>query len=86
MFVRVCSVDITDEEGLTALHLAVQGNALDVVTLLLSKGANVNAATTKGETPTHIAARHEFVDILRTLVDAGANVNAVSSVRVSWLA
>ena len=66
--VRECS-------GATALHFAVNRNALPCVRLLLRAGANVNAQCQCGESPLHRAAEYGWVECVRALLDEGADPN-----------
>ena len=45
------SVDTPDQYGRTALHWAVEYHNVDLVELLLARGAFVNAKDTTGRTP-----------------------------------
>ena len=47
---HVCERDI---QGFTALHMAVDSNETDIATLLIAKGANVNAKFECHLTPLH---------------------------------
>ncbi|MEE6525698.1 hypothetical protein FKM82_025887, partial [Ascaphus truei] len=67
-------------EGLTALHVAVEGGYSDCVKLLIDTGCDVNARTEKRMDCLHYAASHGHEDIARTLIDAGININAVNYV------
>lgn len=81
-------LSVTDEDGITALNIAVAGQAIRVnkiesVQLLLAAGADPNAhepATTEhpGWTPLHHAASRlvEDSDVARILLEHGADVNA----------
>lgn len=60
--------------GCTALHQAVAQGALDVTTLLLRHGANVNVTSDAGESALDIAADYGRIDIAQFLL----NGNAVS--------
>jgi ankyrin repeat protein len=60
--------------GNTPLHLAALNGHEEVVRLLVSRRANVNAASDRGATPLHLAVEHP--QVMRQLLAAGANVNA----------
>jgi cytohesin len=63
--------------GITPLLLAAQDNRLDVVTLLIGAGADVNkAGDDDGCTSLHMAAQKGHADAVDLLIAAGANVNA----------
>lgn len=77
--------DEIDEDGYTALHVAVNRGSIEHVDALLSAGANVDAKTTcllsPGETPLMIAVRAtaENAPVVQLLLDHGGNVNAQDS-------
>jgi ankyrin repeat protein len=58
------------------LHSAVAANRLDLVELLLSNGADVQARDTSGITPLHTAAATGNREIRDRLLTAGADVEA----------
>ncbi|XP_046383815.1 ankyrin-2-like [Ischnura elegans] len=57
------------------IHLAVKKGSVEMVKLLLSKGAQVNAIG-KGKTPLHIATHNGYPPIVKILLDYGADVNS----------
>jgi len=58
----------------TPLRAAIEGGHVDVVRLLVSRGANVNRRPGGwGETPLMLAARHGDAEIVEVLLDGGAN-------------
>uniref|UniRef100_A0A8C2EHT3 Ankyrin 3a n=1 Tax=Cyprinus carpio TaxID=7962 RepID=A0A8C2EHT3_CYPCA len=69
-------INICNQNGLNALHLASKEGHVDVVAELLKLGANVDAATKKGNTALHIASLAGQEEVVRELVTNGANVNA----------
>ncbi|XP_022908721.1 putative ankyrin repeat protein RF_0381 [Onthophagus taurus] len=69
------SVNDSDSETFTPLHLATKYNRPQLVKYLLSKGANVNAFTERKETPLHIASKLGSVEIVRFLLKNRADVN-----------
>jgi ankyrin repeat protein len=66
-------VNLPDEYGFTALHMAAEEGLDDMVKLLISHQADVNAASKAGVTPLHCATTPSVVE---RLIAAGANVNA----------
>ncbi|KAM6956638.1 ankyrin-3-like [Aplochiton taeniatus] len=71
-------INICNQNGLNALHLASKEGHVEVVAELLKLGANVDAATKKGNTALHIASLAGQTDVVKELVTNGANVNAQS--------
>jgi len=70
-------VDVNQPEpdGTTALHYAVEADALDLVTQLIRAGANVKAANRYGIPPMTLAATNGSVKVLEALLEAGADPN-----------
>jgi ankyrin repeat protein len=62
--------------GTTALMSAVGGNHIEIVKLLLSSGADVNASTPSGTTALLLAAPKGNAALVKLLLDHGAQVNA----------
>ncbi|KAG1972797.1 ankyrin-3 [Pimephales promelas] len=71
-------INICNQNGLNALHLASKEGHVEVVAELLKLGADVDAATKKGNTALHIASLAGQTDVVRELVTNGASVNAQS--------
>jgi ankyrin repeat protein len=72
-------VKARDKDGSTPLHCAVWKGHLQVVTLLLKAGADVNAQNENdhwGTTPLHAAAHANEASIAQLLIDRGADVQA----------
>lgn len=67
-----------DENGFTPLHLAAANGHRDMVDLLLTTKADVNAKDNSGSTPLHqaAAAQGEHSDIVEVLLARKANVDA----------
>jgi ankyrin repeat protein len=73
------SHQLFSESSQTPLHVAVDHNRLDVVELLLSNGANVNASTKPNlDTPLHLA---KSVEMAHVLIDSGASLTSQNA----WL-
>ncbi|XP_028324089.1 ankyrin-3-like isoform X9 [Gouania willdenowi] len=71
-------INICNQNGLNALHLASKEGHVEVVAELLKLDASVDAATKKGNTALHIASLAGQAEVVKELVTNGANVNAQS--------
>ncbi|XP_054874600.1 ankyrin-3 isoform X6 [Amphiprion ocellaris] len=71
-------INICNQNGLNALHLASKEGHVEVVAELLKLGATVDAATKKGNTALHISSLAGQTEVVKELVNNGANVNAQS--------
>ncbi|XP_069000596.1 ankyrin-3 isoform X9 [Embiotoca jacksoni] len=71
-------INICNQNGLNALHLASKEGHVEVVAELLKLGATVDAATKKGNTSLHISSLAGQTEVVKELVTNGANVNAQS--------
>jgi ankyrin repeat protein len=72
-------IDARDTDGSTPLHCATWKGQLEVVSVLLSAGADVNAHNNNGHwgtTPLHAAAHANQTAIAKLLIEHGAEVNA----------
>lgn len=73
--------DVNAAEGqhlTTPLHAAVRGESLAVITLLLERGAAVDARDISGRTPLWAAAERGFLSGVDALNTYGADVNALA--------
>ncbi len=65
-----------DADGRTPLHVAADCNRVEIVTLLIDAGADVNKREEQyGRTPLYLAIYDRNLDIVKLLVAAGADVN-----------
>jgi uncharacterized protein len=72
---RRVDVNAGEADGTTALHFAVDQDALALVELLVRAGANVNAANRYGVTPLWLACVNGNAAVIETLLKAGADAN-----------
>ncbi|KAM7539072.1 hypothetical protein Aperf_G00000055682 [Anoplocephala perfoliata] len=70
--------NVTNEDGLTALHQCCIDNNLDMCTLLLENGANVNAKDNEQWTPLHAAATCGNKELCELLIKWGADLLALN--------
>jgi ankyrin repeat protein len=70
------NVNAPEPDGTTALHYAVEADALDLVTQLLRAGANAKAANRYGIPPITLAAINGNARMMAALLEAGADANA----------
>jgi ankyrin repeat protein len=68
--------NLTNEQRVGALYLAIVNGSPAIVQMLLEKGADPNLARQDGETPLMTAARLGQVDTIKMLLEHGAQVNA----------
>jgi len=75
MGVRKISVDTTDCDGDTPLHVMVWRKDRYAVNLLIESGADINAVGDMGQTPLHVAVSQEDLHITEALLKANAKIN-----------
>lgn len=71
-------VDVKNDRGRTPLHVAAHTGQNDIVKLLISKGAEVNARSRWNYTPLIFATEDGHHDVVVTLLDSGADLEAVT--------
>lgn len=68
-----------DNRGWSALFWAIHEARLDVITLLISKGADVHLKNLKGETPIQYAVLQGNAAVVQALLDGGVPVDAADN-------
>ncbi|XP_055768718.1 B-cell lymphoma 3 protein homolog isoform X2 [Salvelinus fontinalis] len=72
-------LEVRNYEGLTPLHLAVQGGHKELVRMLLDAGADINAVDIKsGHSPLIHAVENHNMDMVHFLIENDCNVNGQS--------
>ena len=71
-------VNATDVNGSTALHVAVEGNGIEIAQLLIAAGANTKAISRYGVAPLLLAATKGNARMIEQLLEAGADANTSS--------
>ena len=68
-------INLTQVDGMTALHWSVYHDDADTARLLVQAGADVNAENRYGIPPLSLAATNGNADVIALLLDAGADAN-----------
>lgn len=68
-----------DRNGNQPIHIAAQNGHYDIIGLLLTKGADVNAVNGKGNTPLHMAIEYDYYDSAMRLIEAGAKRDVLNA-------
>lgn len=66
----------TVKYGDAPLHNAVNSTFIELIKLLIEKGADINAQNNDGWSPLHNAVNNKDIDAVKVLIKHGANVNA----------
>jgi len=77
-YILTKKIDINNQDitnGLTALHIIIIKNKIDIVQILINYGANINIPDYYGNTATHYAISEENIEILNILLKYNPNLN-----------
>jgi ankyrin len=68
-------IDVTAKtaDGVSPLHIAIDFFNLEIASLLITHGADVNEILKNGETFLHLAVRNKSIELIRFLLANGAN-------------
>ena len=86
----VRNINFMDDTEATALHKAASGGYNDIVQLLLTKGASIEARNRFNNTPLHLAAWHGHTNTVELLLSNGASIEATNNIndtplhRAAW--
>ncbi|KAJ3125939.1 hypothetical protein HK098_008019 [Nowakowskiella sp. JEL0407] len=80
------AVNVVDDNLATPLHHAASLGNIEIVEMLLDKGANPNSGDNTGRTPLFIAACDNQPDVVKLLVKRGADIDLGNKDRVTALA
>ncbi|KAK5115752.1 hypothetical protein LTR62_000841 [Meristemomyces frigidus] len=69
----------TNDQGMTALHVAARNDHCDVVEALIRAGADIEVGDGDAGTALNLAALHGRCKVMKLLIDKHANVNALSA-------
>jgi ankyrin repeat protein len=69
------NINISEADGMNALHYATLNNDVALVSSLVRAGADIDARTRYGITPIYLAVRNGSAAMTQILLDAGADAN-----------
>lgn len=72
-----------DSDGNTALHVAAEQDAHELITRFVTVGANTEIKNNNGDTPLHVALKKDNFNSVQTLAALGANIFATDNNNVS---
>lgn len=72
---KIIDVNITDKQGNTLLHHAIQNNHFRLAKILLELNADLNQANFELNTPLHFASLNQCVGMTQLLLEYHANIN-----------
>ena len=78
----VRDINFMDDTGATALHKAASGGYNNIVQLLLSKGASIEATDKDNHSPLHLAAWNGHISTMELLLSKGASIAKRASIAV----
>jgi ankyrin repeat protein len=73
--VQPALVNVQDGNGRSPLHRGAESGNMELIRLLLDRGAEINAENVGGHTPLHFGAFAGHVEVLRVLLDNGARID-----------
>lgn len=72
-FRRKTFVSAQNQDGISALHLAVRNNDIRITRMLIDAEAMISAEDNDGRTAMHLAAEYGYIDSVKILKEANAN-------------
>lgn len=72
-------VNVQDSQGANALEIAIAAKHIDVVWMLLHRGANVNPMRPSKNYPLVLASYHSYSDVVLQLLELGTDPDVMSS-------
>ena len=79
LFAAGCSLNATNGDGQTSLHIAAAQSQKQAIQWLLDHKADVNAKDKNGQTPLHLAMTGGNTNAIQCLLDYKADVNAIDN-------
>ena len=78
---KTLNIDATDQQGMTALHIAISRGYEDICRYLINNGASINIDKKHGRTSLHLAANAGSTDIVDLVIQTGRSVFGKTATR-----
>lgn len=78
----VVLITVIIQKCFVPLHISAKHGRVEIMKLLLDKGADVNAESKNGLTPLHIATHYNQNAAVDLLLDSGASINCTVKVYI----
>jgi ankyrin repeat protein len=72
---KLVNVENTENQNVRPLHIAAEKGFLEIVTLLVTNEAEIDAKDKYSQTPLHFASFYGHIKVVKYLVEKGANIN-----------
>ncbi len=86
LFTSKYNINAVDKNGDTALHVAARKNDADLVTFLITKGADTNLKNYNSDTPLHVAIKNDSFEAARILSTVSGDIFSRNKDGISALA
>lgn len=80
---RNVNIHLNDEFGNAPMHVAAQFASVEIISLLIEAGCELEEADEYGDLPLHIAAYNGRPDVVNIALESGADVHALNSCGMS---
>jgi len=68
-----CPINLKNNKGITALHLAIYYRCKDVVKMLIEYGCDVNVSDKDDNYPIHLATKYNDKNMIKLLIESESN-------------
>ena len=73
---------VDKSNGNCPIHIAAQNGHLNIIKLLIQKGANLNVRNKKGNTAIHMAVGYDYFEAAKIIMNAGGDPDMMNSMGV----
>ena len=76
MILSCAPLNISDNEGITPLHIALEHNYTELVKYLFEHGTDINSKSNCGRTAFHLAVINNNKEFINFILSNGGDINA----------